>query len=94
LRPTVPKIETKMLAGNGFGWVDDWISEGKRVVWCAERVNSVQMAERGLVLSEWVSVGSLGQVSRLIDMLASSKWPTDHLKCEMAGEGCVMGVTR
>jgi hypothetical protein len=53
----------------------------------------VQMAEQGLVLSERVSVGHGGQVSRLTDMLASSKWPTDHLKCEMAGEGRVTGAT-
>jgi hypothetical protein len=41
----------------------------------------------GFVFSEWVSVGCEGQVSKLTDMLASSKWPMDRLKCEMAGEG-------
>jgi hypothetical protein len=48
---------------------------------------------KGLVLSERVSVGCGGQVSRLTDMLACSKWPPDHLKCEMAGKGWVMGAT-
>jgi hypothetical protein len=42
------------------------------------------MAEHGLVLSERVSVGHGGQVNRLTDRLAYSKWPTDPLKCEMA----------
>jgi hypothetical protein len=51
------------------------------------------MMEQDIFFSEQVSVGRGGQVSRLTDMLASSKWPTDRLKCEMASEGQVTSVT-
>jgi hypothetical protein len=38
-----------------------------------------------VVLSERISVGRGGQVSRLTDKLASNKLPTDCLEHEMAG---------
>ena len=50
------------------------------------------MVEQGLVLSERVSIRHEGQVNRLMNMLAYSKWPMDHLKCEMEGEGWMKGV--
>jgi hypothetical protein len=34
-----------------------------------------------------VSVGHGRQVNWLTDMSSSNKWPTDHLECEMAGDG-------
>jgi hypothetical protein len=46
----------------------------------------------GLNLSKRVSVGHGGQVNRLTDMLACNKWPMDHLRYEVAGEGRVTGV--
>jgi hypothetical protein len=60
--------------------------------WCAEGVSSAQMVETELNLSERVSIGRGGQVSRLTDMLAYNKWPTDHLKCKVASGGRVTGV--
>jgi hypothetical protein len=41
---------------------------GGGVVWCAERVNSVQMVVQGLVLSEQVFIGRVGKVNRLTDL--------------------------
>jgi hypothetical protein len=64
----------------------------KMSFWCAESVSSAQMAETGLILSKRVSVGCGGQVNRLTGMLACNKWPTDHLRCEVAGGGWVTGV--
>jgi hypothetical protein len=40
-----------------------------------------------VVLSKWVSVGCERQVSWLTDRLSSNKWPTDHLECEVEGDG-------
>jgi hypothetical protein len=60
--------------------------------WCVESVSSVKMAETGLNLGERVSVGHGGQVNRLTDMLACIKWPTDHLRYEVASKGQVTGV--
>jgi hypothetical protein len=57
-----------------------------------ESVSSAQMEETGLILSELVSVGHGGQVSKLTDILACNKWPTNHLRCEVASEGRVTGV--
>jgi len=57
-----------------------------------EGVSSVQMVEKGIILSEWVSVGRGGQVSRLTDMLSFTKWPMDHFKCEVAGKGQATSV--
>jgi hypothetical protein len=51
------------------------------------------MEKTRLILNERVSVGDRGQVSRLMDMLAYNKWPTDQLRYEVAGEGWVMGVS-
>jgi hypothetical protein len=67
----VPATETKMLVDNGYGWVDGWISEGGGgggIFWFTERVNNVQMVGQRLLLSERVSVGCGGQVSRLTNM--------------------------
>jgi len=60
--------------------------------WCVGSVSSSQMEELVLILSERVSVGRMGQVNKLIDILACNKWPTDHLRCEVASEGWVTGV--
>jgi hypothetical protein len=46
----------------------------------------------GLNLGEPISVGLGGQVSRLTNMLAYNKWPTDHLRYEVGGEGQVTSV--
>jgi hypothetical protein len=39
-----------------------------------------------VILSKWVSIGRRRQVSWLTDKLASNKWPTGHLECEMVGD--------
>jgi hypothetical protein len=39
-----------------------------------------------VVLNKRVSVGHERQVSWLTDKLASNKWPTGHLECEMAAD--------
>jgi hypothetical protein len=44
LLPTVPATETKILAGNGYGWVDGWISEGGN---CLVRGESEQCENGG-----------------------------------------------
>jgi hypothetical protein len=47
----------------------------------------VKIGRKRVVLSKWVSVGRGRQVSWLTDRSSSNKWPTDHLVCEMAGDG-------
>jgi hypothetical protein len=57
-----------------------------------ESVSSAKMVETRLNLGKEVSVGCGGQVSKLTDMLACIKWPTYHLRYEVASEGWVMGA--
>jgi hypothetical protein len=47
----------------------------------------VKLGRVKVVLSKRVSVGHGRQVSWLTDRLSSNKWSTDHLECEMAGDG-------
>jgi hypothetical protein len=60
--------------------------------WYAGSVKNVKMEKMGLNLGERVSVGRGGQVNKLMDMLASIKWPTDHLRYEVESKGWVTGV--
>jgi hypothetical protein len=47
----------------------------------------VKVARKMVVLGKWVSVWCGRQVSWLTDRPSSNKWQTDHLECEMAGDG-------
>ena len=40
-----------------------------------------------VVLNKQGSVGRRTQINWIMDRLSSNKWPTDHLECEMVGDG-------
>ena len=47
----------------------------------------VRKGRKRVVLSKQVSVGRGRQVTWITDRLSSNKWPTDHIECDMAGDG-------
>jgi hypothetical protein len=47
----------------------------------------VRVGRVRVVLSKRVFVGHGRQVNWLMNRLSSNKWPTDHLECEMVGNG-------